>query len=90
MEKHLGRKLKHTEAVHHKDGNIKNNDIDNLTVMPMPKHSQLHALSLWQNEEYQEKHKGQKNKAPSKLTPDNVRLIRKLLKYNYLAQVEKT
>lgn len=32
MEQHLGRYLKPTEIVHHKDRNVKNNDINNLVL----------------------------------------------------------
>lgn len=32
MEKHIGRLLRKGEVVHHKDGNIKNNSIENLEL----------------------------------------------------------
>jgi hypothetical protein len=43
MERFLGRKLSSNEVVHHKDGNKRNNDINNLEVMSRSKHSKLHA-----------------------------------------------
>lgn len=43
MEKHLNRKLKFDEIVHHKDGNRSNNSIDNLEVMTRKEHSSHHA-----------------------------------------------
>lgn len=43
MEKHLGRKLRHDEVVHHIDGNGLNNSIENLQVMKRGEHSRLHA-----------------------------------------------
>lgn len=43
MEAHLGRKLTRNEIVHHKDGNKKNNAIDNLEVMTQSEHIRLHA-----------------------------------------------
>lgn len=43
MEKHIGRKLKSNEVVHHIDGNGKNNNIDNLKIMTRSQHSRLHA-----------------------------------------------
>jgi len=43
MEKHLGRLLKTDEIVHHKDGNGKNNDIQNLELMSLSQHGKLHA-----------------------------------------------
>lgn len=42
MEKYLGRKLKPTEIVHHKDGNKQNNDISNLEVMSQSEHIRKH------------------------------------------------
>jgi hypothetical protein len=32
MEKNIGRKLKPTEVIHHRDGNKRNNSIDNLEL----------------------------------------------------------
>ena len=42
MRRHLKRRLKSTELVHHIDGNWKNNSIDNLTIMTLSKHSKHH------------------------------------------------
>jgi hypothetical protein len=44
MEKHLGRRLKWYEVVHHKDEDKKNNDFDNLEVVLLPKHSSMHYV----------------------------------------------
>jgi hypothetical protein len=43
MEVKLGRPLKRTEVVHHKDENGLNNDIDNLVVLTRIEHRQLHG-----------------------------------------------
>jgi len=42
MEKELGRKLKKDQIVHHIDGNIFNNKIENLQVTNRSKHASLH------------------------------------------------
>jgi len=44
MEKHLGRKLKSNEVVHHKDEDRLNNSIDNLQVMTRAEHARHHGL----------------------------------------------
>lgn len=43
VENHLGRLLNCDEVVHHKDGNKKNNDINNLEVMNYLYHVKLHS-----------------------------------------------
>ena len=42
MECHLGRALKRNEIVHHKDGDIYNNDISNLEVLSRSEHTHRH------------------------------------------------
>ena len=42
MEDFIGRKLSFNEVVHHIDGNVKNNSIDNLVLMSRSEHSKLH------------------------------------------------
>ena len=42
MECHLGRKLSRNEVVHHKDGNKRNNNIDNLELVSRRDHSKMH------------------------------------------------
>lgn len=44
MERHLGRKLKSNEIVHHKDGDRFNNAIDNLEIVDRAKHASIHHL----------------------------------------------
>lgn len=42
MEEKLGRKLLRSEIVHHKDGNNKNNALENLEIMTQVEHARLH------------------------------------------------
>ncbi|MFZ7136790.1 HNH endonuclease signature motif containing protein, partial [Avibacterium avium] len=42
MENHIGRPLTKNEHVHHIDGNIKNNSIDNLALVTVSGHARLH------------------------------------------------
>lgn len=44
MECHLGRALSGSEIVHHKDGDIYNNDISNLEVLSRSEHNHLHMV----------------------------------------------
>lgn len=43
MENHLGRVLNENEVVHHKDGNKKNNVVENLEVMDRIQHNKMHG-----------------------------------------------
>ena len=42
MELHIGRRIKTTEVIHHKDHDRKNNSIGNLELMTRKEHSKLH------------------------------------------------
>jgi hypothetical protein len=42
VEQFIGRKLTSDEVVHHKDGNIFNNDISNLEILTLQNHTSLH------------------------------------------------
>ncbi len=48
-EKHLGRRLKPDEVVHHIDEDKQNNRIENLQVMTRAEHARIHALENLQN-----------------------------------------
>lgn len=44
MERHLGRKLKRSEVVHHKDHDKTNYRLSNLQVMTRGQHNRLHNI----------------------------------------------
>ena len=46
VEEYLGRKLSEREHVHHKDGNPKNNSIENLEVTTPEEHIRIHKPAL--------------------------------------------
>uniref|UniRef100_A0A6H1ZNE6 Putative homing endonuclease n=1 Tax=viral metagenome TaxID=1070528 RepID=A0A6H1ZNE6_9ZZZZ len=67
MENAVGRKLSRWEIVHHKDDNGMNNNLNNLEIVPYGEHSRLEG----------------RNKRPkAKLQPDDVGVIRKMIKDN--------
>lgn len=44
MEQHIGRKLKPIEVVHHINGDIHDNRIENLQLMTRTEHSRMHMI----------------------------------------------
>jgi len=52
MECKLGRPLKRTEIVHHKDRNTTNNNEDNLEIMTQSEHVRLHRIGCRKHKYY--------------------------------------
>lgn len=80
MEEYLGYKLPSDMVVHHKNGDQKDNRIENLEVMTRPEHARMHQLGHVYPESYRkarsEQMKGKPNLACRKLSDDDVRYIR--------------
>lgn len=55
MEEKLGRRLGFNEIVHHKDGDIKNNNPNNLMVMDRGEHIRLHTKGKSNKQRKEEK-----------------------------------
>ena len=80
MEKHLGRKLRTDEVVHHINGDTRDNRIENLQVMSNSEHVAIHNIGRvdpeWLITKRSSKMLGRHYGTPRKLTADDVRYIR--------------
>lgn len=81
MEQYLGRKLTRLEVVHHKDGNGRNNDIENLEVMSLSDHSRMHVKAIMTTAEATRRGlKGRTLSVCGKLSRNDILAIRQTLK----------
>lgn len=86
MEQFLGRKLSRYEVVHHKDGNKRNNDLNNLEVMLLSDHAREHMEGHMVSEETKQKisEKLKGHKSPfRKLSENQIREIKTLRDEGY-------
>lgn len=82
MEKFLGRKLERYEIVHHKDGNKRNNSLENLEVMTLSEHSRIHMINNNPNDNTRQKLKDSainRFRGKLKLTQNDVNAIKLLI-----------
>lgn len=82
MEKQIGRKLGSKEIVHHIDGNPENNDISNLALMSLSKHSKHHMSGRKLSVITKDKLRGSSRcaRTAAKLQISDISIIRKMLR----------
>lgn len=80
MEQYLGRKLSRSEVVHHKNGDKRDNRIENLEIMSLSDHAKSHQTGAIRSNETRQKiseaNRGRNNMSCRKLTDEEVRFIR--------------
>ena len=80
MEQHIGRKLSRSEVVHHKNGDKRDNRIENLEIMSLSEHAKNHQKGTTRSKETRQKISkssiGRNNISCRKLTDEEVCFIK--------------
>lgn len=80
MEKHLGRILEREEVVHHINGDIKDNRIENLQVMSISEHGYYHAKRYMSNPKVKERYSKMHKNKPRKFFKYSLKDIQNIKK----------
>lgn len=87
MEQHIGRKLTRYEVVHHKNGNKRDNRIENLEIMSLSEHTRIHKIGKSVSKETKEKIRnyriGKPNISCRKLNDESVKKILEMKKEGF-------
>lgn len=87
MEQYIGRKLTRYEVVHHKNGNKRDNRIENLEIMSLSEHTRIHKkgknISIETKEKIRKSQIGKPNISCRKLSDEDVNKLFEMKKQGF-------